>query len=124
MTTARHEVDATQRYCRVTIAGRVTARRRTSELWFVPASGGVMLMSGSGGLTQWCMDLEREEQAVLRVGEQSFHVRAAQVVDDQVRARALELFHDKYDAGRSSRLPAWLDNAVVFRAVITRELAL
>jgi hypothetical protein len=116
-------VDTTQRHCRVTVAGRVTGRRRTTELWFVPADGGVFLMSGSGGLTQWCMDLEREEQAVLRIGDDSWHVRTAKVGDDAIRAAALELFHDKYDVDRPSRLDAWLDNAVVFRLVITRALA-
>lgn len=115
-------IDATQRYCWLTIAGRVTARRRTAELWFVPADDGVFLMSGSGGLTQWCLDLEREEQAVLRIGDNSWHVRAARVTNDQVRAASLEMFHDKYDTPDHDRLDAWLANAVVFRLVITREL--
>ena len=115
-------IDHTQRYCRVTIAGRVTARRRTAELWFVPADGGVFLMSGSGGLTQWCLDLEREEQAVLRIGESSWHVRAALVTDDRVRQASLAMFHDKYDGPDRDRLAAWGANAVVFRLVIMREL--
>lgn len=115
-------IDRDQRYCWVTIAGRVTARRRTVELWFVPADGGVFLMSGSGGLTQWCLDLEREEQAVLRIADRQWHVRAAQVLDDRVRAAALQLFHEKYDSVGHDRLAAWLDNAVVFRLVVTRPL--
>ncbi len=115
-------IDNTQHYCLVTTAGRVTARRRTAELWFVPADGGVFLMSGSGGLTQWCLDLEREEQAVLRIGASSWHVRAAPVTDDRVRTTSLTMFHDKYDGPDRDRLTPWLANAVVFRLVITREL--
>lgn len=115
-------IDEGQHYCWLTIAGRITARRRTSELWFVPADHGVFLMSGSGGLTQWCLDLEREEQAVLRIGDQSWHVRAAPVTDDAVRSQALDMFHRKYDLPDRDRLQAWLTNAVVFRLVITRAL--
>lgn len=115
-------IDEAQRYCWLTIAGRITARRRTAELWFIPSDGGVFLMSGSGGLTQWCLDLEREEQAVLRIGDQSWQVRAASVDDEGVRFQALRLFHEKYDPPHRDRLAAWESNAVVFRLVITREL--
>ncbi len=58
----------TERYCYVSTQGRVTARRHTAELWFVPEEGGVYLMSGSGGLTQWCLNLQAEGQGVVRIG--------------------------------------------------------
>jgi hypothetical protein len=118
------EVTSTARYCYLTTTGRVTGRRRTVELWFVPADGGVFLMSGSGGLTQWCLDLEAEEQGVLRLDDRSFHVRAAEVVDEGVRAAALVDFHDKYDPPGRDRVSAWQANATVFRLVTTRELDL
>lgn len=118
------EATSTDRYCYLTTTGRVTGRRRTVELWFVPADGGVFLMSGSGGLTQWCLDLEAEEQGVLRLDDRSFHVRAAPVVDEAVRTRALGAFHDKYDPPGRDRRAAWEANATVFRLVTTRELDL
>lgn len=117
-----HAVDEDARSCRVTVAGRTTGRRRTTELWFVPADGGVFLMSGSGGLMQWCLDLQREEQAVLRIGDGAWQVRVAPVTDEQVRIAALGEFHDKYDTPERDRLADWLDTAVVFRLVITRAI--
>lgn len=111
--------------CWLTTTGRVTARRHTTELWFVPSDGGVFLMSGSGGLRQWCLDLEAEEQAVVRVGDTRWQVRAALLGDeDPVRAAALGLFHDKYDLDGRDRLAAWLDQAAVFRIVFLREVIL
>lgn len=111
--------------CWLTTSGRVTARRHTTELWFVPADGGVFLMSGSGGLRQWCLDLAAEEQAVLRVGDVRWQVRAALLDDDDpVRAAALGLFHDAYDLDGRDRLATWLDQAAVFRVVFLREIVL
>lgn len=118
------ELDTSARYCYLTTPGRVTGRRRTVELWFVPADGGVFLMSGSGGLTQWCLDLEAEQLAVLRVADRSWQVRAAAVVKEEVRSAALGLFHEKYDRpGLDRRIP-WQINAAVFRVVAIREISL
>lgn len=109
--------------CWLTTTGRVTARRHTTELWFVPSDGGVFLMSGSGGLRQWCLDLVAEEQAVLRIGDDRWQVRSALLADDDpVRTAALELFHAKYDRDGRDRLAAWLDQAAVFRLVLIREI--
>ena len=80
-----------QRYAYLTTQGRVTGRRHTAELWFVPAEGGVWLMSGSGGLTQWCLNLQAEEQGVLRVGSRSWLARVTFLdADDLWVERKLE----------------------------------
>jgi deazaflavin-dependent oxidoreductase (nitroreductase family) len=112
-----------ERYCVLTTQGRVTGRRHSAELWFVPAEGGVWLMSGSGGLTQWCLNLQAEEQGVLRIGDHSWLGRAAFLTDDDAeRDEALAGFHDKYDPPGKDRLPPWLRNATVVHLVFTREL--
>lgn len=136
-----------QRYCVLTTQGRVTGRRHTAELWFVPAEGGVFLMSGSGGLTQWCLNLQAEEQGVVRIGDRSWLARAAFLtVDDPDREQALATFAAKYldaspdrasdgparrdpGSGRSrtsgevsGRLAAWRRAATVVHMVLTREL--
>ena len=86
---------ADERYCYLSTQGRVTGRRHTAELWFVPTEGGVYLMSGSGGLTQWCLNLQQEEQGVLRVGHRSWLARVAFLTEhDPDRIEALEAFHD------------------------------
>jgi hypothetical protein len=115
---------AHDRYCYLTTQGRVTGRRHTAELWFVPEPGGVHLMSGSGGLTQWCLNLQAEEQGVLRLAERSWLARVSFLAhDDPERARVLEAFHDKYDPPGKDRREPWLRDATVVHLVFTRELA-
>jgi hypothetical protein len=112
-----------ERYCYLSTQGRVTGRRHTAELWFVPGDGGVYLMSGSGGLTQWCLNLQAEEQGVLRVGTRSWLARVTFLADDDPdRAAALRQFHERYDPPGKDRLDPWLRNATVVQLVFTREL--
>lgn len=112
-----------ERYCYLSTQGRVTGRRHTAELWFVPGDGGVYLMSGSGGLTQWCLNLQAEEQGVLRIGTTSWLARVTFLADDDPdRDEALATFHDKYDPPGKNRFDAWTRNASVVQLVFTREL--
>jgi hypothetical protein len=112
-----------ERYCMLSTQGRVTGRRHTAELWFVPTEGGVHLMSGSGGLTQWCLNLQAEEQGVLRVADRAWLGRAAFLDrDDPIRDAALRRFHDKYDPEGKDRTIPWLRNATVVQLVLTHEL--
>jgi hypothetical protein len=113
-----------QRYCLLSTQGRVTGRRHTAELWFIPTEGGVHLMSGSGGLTQWCLNLQAEEQGVLRIGDRSWLGRASFLGrDDPHRAEVLDRFHVKYDPEDKDRTLPWLRNATVVQLVLTHELA-
>lgn len=111
-----------EHYCYLSTQGRVTGRRHTAELWFVPASGGVYLMSGSGGLTQWCLNLQNEEQGVLRMGGSSWLSRASFLPDDEERSSVLKAFHEKYDPEHKNRYEPWLRNASVAQLVFVREL--
>jgi hypothetical protein len=111
------------RYCLLTTRTRVSDRSHTAELWFVPAPGGAHLMSGSGGLTNWFLNLQAEEEGVLRIGTNSWLVRAAFLAeDDPLRAEALHRFHERYDPPGKDRLPAWLRDAVVAHLVLVRAL--
>jgi hypothetical protein len=114
---------ASERYCVLTTEGRVTGRRHAAELWFVPALGGVHLMSGSGGLTSWCLNLQSEGQAVLRIGPRSWLARAA-FLDRDVpeRAAVLERFQERYGRDDPARRAAWLRDATVVHMVFTHEL--
>ena len=114
----------TERYCLLSTQGRVTGRRHTAELWFLPTEGGVYLMSGSGGLTQWCLNLQAEEQGVLRIADRSWLARSAFLAqDDDQRTAVLEGFHAKYDPPGKDRTAAWLRSAMVAQLVLTHELS-
>jgi hypothetical protein len=112
-----------ERYCYLSTSQRVTGRRHTAELWFVPAEGGVYLFSGSGGLTTWCLNLQADDRAVLRIDGRSWLGRAAFVEEDDARReQALCAFHDKYDPPGKDRTGAWLRAAVVAHLVLVRPL--
>ena len=112
-----------ERYCYLSTQMRVTGRRHTAELWFIPHGGGVFLMSGSGGLTQWCLNLQAEEQGVIRIGDRSWLARSTFLgEDDPDRDEVLEAFHRKYDPEGKDRLVPWRRNATVVEMVFTREV--
>ena len=112
-----------ERYCYLSTQMRVTGRRHTAELWFLPAEGGVFLMSGSGGLTQWCLNLQAEEQCVLRIRDRSWLARSTFLVrDDPDREGILYRFHEKYDPEGKNRLEPWSRSATVVEMVFTRDL--
>jgi len=114
---------ARERYCLLSTHGRVTGRRHTAELWFVPTAGGVYIMSSSGGLTQWCLNLQAEQQGVVRVGEVSWLGRASFLRrDDPDRTAAIDAFHAKYDAEGEDRRAAWMRDAQVVQLVLVRQL--
>ncbi len=109
------------RYCLLTTRSR--SRAHTAELWFVPAPGGVHLMSGSGGLTSWCLALQAEEEGVLRIGPSAWQVRAAFLPQDAPeRLDALDAFHARYDPPDRDRREPWRRDAVVVHLVLVREL--
>lgn len=112
-----------ERYCSLTTSGRVTGRRHTAELWFVPAEGGVYLFSSSGGLTSWCLNLQADEQGVLRIDGRSWLARAAFLErGDERRVEALRAFRDKYEPGDPDPVDAWRGAAEVAHLVFVREL--
>jgi hypothetical protein len=123
------EAALAHRYCLLTTRTRVSDRSHTAELWFAPAPGGVYLMSGSGGLTSWFLNLQTEEEGVLRIGDLGWQVRASfPERDDPEREAALRAFDERYDGGRDGRdgrdgrVEAWLRDAVVAHLVLVRAL--
>jgi hypothetical protein len=89
----------------------------------VPADGGVHLMSARVGLTTWCMNLQAEEQGVVRIGNRSWLARASVLHrDDPERVDALAAFHAKYDPPGKDRTDPWMRNATLVQLVFTREL--
>lgn len=114
---------ADERYCVLSTQSRMAGRRHTAELWFLPAEGGIHLMSGSGGLTQWCLNLSADPQGVVRVASRSWLARASFLHrDDPERPAILQAFHERYDPPGRDRTSGWLRDATVVQMVFVREL--
>lgn len=110
-------------YCVLATQARGAGRRHSAELWFAPTDGGVYLMSSSGGLTQWCFNLQAEEQGVVRIDGRSWLARAAFLDDaDPARDTALDAFHERYDPPDRDRRPSWQRSATVLQMVFVREV--
>jgi hypothetical protein len=121
------EAALAHRYCLLTTRTRVSDRSHTAELWFVPAPGGVYLMSGSGGLTSWFLNLQTEEEGVLRIGDLGWQVRAsfpgATIRNARRRcARSTSATTAGATARPRRRVEAWLRDAVVAHLVLVRAL--
>jgi hypothetical protein len=112
-----------ERYCILATQARMGGRRHSAELWWLPSEGGVHLMSGSGGLTQWCLNLQAEEQGVVRIADRSWLARAAFLHgDDPERTEVLAAFHERYDPPGKDRTPSWMRDATVVQMVFVREI--
>jgi hypothetical protein len=112
-----------ERYCVLATQARMGGRRHSAELWYLPAEGGVWLMSDSGGLTQWCLNLQAEEQGVVRIGGRSWLARASFLHrDDPERHGILAAFHERYDPPGKDRTSGWVRDATVVHMVFVREL--
>ena len=114
---------AEERYCVLATQSRMAGRRHSAELWFLPTEGGVHLMSDSGGLTQWCLNLQGDDQGVVRIGGRSWLARASFLHrDDPERPGILQAFHERYDPPGKDRTSGWLRDAIVVQMVFVREL--
>jgi hypothetical protein len=69
---------------------------RDTTVWLVVVDGAGYLRTGG---TRWCANVERTPDLVLRVGEQSYPLRAEFVEDDALRQRILDAFREKYGFG-------------------------
>lgn len=112
----------TERLCELTTTQRVTGRRHTAELRFVPAEGGVHLISTSG-LSTWSLNLQSDPQAVVEIGDRAWLGRAAFVgSDDPRRDRIRAAFTARYGDVDEDRSGGWSEDVVVAHFVFTREL--
>lgn len=114
---------ADERHCVLTTTQRVTGRRHVVEVRFAPAEGGIYLVSGSGGLATWSLNLRSDEQAVVRIGDRSWLGRVAFLEEgDRRREEALRAFEERHGTVDRDRSDRWSPEVVVAHLVFTREL--
>ncbi len=75
---------------------------RETRLWLVVVDGGGFIRTGD---TRWFRNLELDPEALLRIRDRAYRVRAEQVIDAALRGRVMHAFRDKY--GWQDRLLGW-----------------
>ena len=79
--------------------------------------------ANSPQLVEVFLNLETEEEGVLRIGDDGWRVRASfPGRDEPEREAALRAFHERYDRDGKDRLDPWLRDAVVAHLVLVRDL--
>jgi deazaflavin-dependent oxidoreductase (nitroreductase family) len=104
--------DATYGY--LTTTGRVTGRPHEVEIWFAVADGVVYVLSGSGGRSDWCRNLDAVPEASFRIDGEEHRVRGRRVTDPKEDAAARASVVDKYRNRYGGDLTEWRDASAAF----------
>lgn len=104
--------DATNGYLRT--RGRVTGQPHEVEIWFAVDGGTVYLLSGSGGRSDWCRNLDNNPSATFTVDGSVYPVLGRRVTDSNEDARARQAVFDKYASRYGGDLVDWRDASAPF----------
>lgn len=101
-------------YGYLTTTGRRTGREHTVEIWFATAGDTLYLLSGSGGTSDWCRNLDAVPAAGFTIDGQAFRVTGRRVTDPAEDEGARDLVVAKYQPGYGSDLSEWRRLSAVF----------
>jgi deazaflavin-dependent oxidoreductase (nitroreductase family) len=104
--------DATNGYLQT--FGRVTGQPHEIEIWFAVDRGIVYLLSGSGGNSDWCRNLEANAAAEFTIDDTVYPVLGRRVDDPDEAARARRAVFDKYSERYGGDLVEWRDASAPF----------
>ena len=104
--------DATYGY--LTTTGRVSGRPHEVEIWFAVADGVVYVLSGSGGSSDWCRNLDAVPEASFRIDDAAHEVRGRRVTDPEEDALARRAVYEKYRPRYAGDLIDWRDGSAPF----------
>jgi deazaflavin-dependent oxidoreductase (nitroreductase family) len=88
--------------CRLTTIGRKTGNPRSVTIWFALGEG-VVYLTGSKEVPQWCRNLRANGDAVLEIGGLRMRGRARLVEDEDEGRRIRQRFVERYLLARLSR---------------------
>ena len=96
-------------YGYLTTTGRTSGRLHTVEIWFAVSGETIYLLSGSGGKSDWCRNLESDPSASFRIARTDYPVTGRRVRTNVEQQTAREAVFAKYDPGYGSDLTGWRD---------------
>ncbi|MBM4435177.1 MAG: DUF385 domain-containing protein [Chloroflexi bacterium] len=105
---------AAEDFAYLTTTGRVTGRRRTTEIWLALREGAIHLLSGGGAKAHRVRSIRKDPDVRVRIGSRSVAARARIVRAGTREDRlARELLDGKYMGWREGkRLSSWARDAL------------
>ena len=112
MNTRRWSDLASEEYCYLTTAGRVTGAAHTIEIWFAAVADTAYMLAGSGDDADWVRNLRANPHVSVRIADVAYPATARIVTDPDEAATARGLLYDKYNPGSNGDLTTWRDTAL------------
>ena len=91
----------------LTTTGRRTGQRHTIEIWFALHGDTVYLLSGSGGRSDWCRNLETHPEVTFSIDGVEAPGRGRRVTDQTEDTKARDLVVAKYQPRYGGDLSDW-----------------
>ena len=101
-------------YGYLTTTGRVTGGAHEVEIWFAVTGGVIYLLSGSGGRSDWCRNLDADPAATFTVAGSVRRVRGRRVTDPAEDATARAAVFEKYRSRYAGDLVDWRQASAPF----------
>jgi deazaflavin-dependent oxidoreductase (nitroreductase family) len=108
-------------YGYLTTKGRISGQDHTVEIWFAEHGGTLYLLSGSGGRSDWCLNLAARPSAEFTIDSQPYPVSGRLVTDADEDARARRAVFEKYQPVYDGDLVEWRDESAPYALDLTRS---
>jgi len=103
----------------LTTTGRRSGQLHTIEIWFAVGGDAIYLLSGGGGASDWCRNLEADPVATFRIARTEYPVAGRRITGQKEKALARRLVFDKYDPGHGGDLTEWRDTSAPYALDVT-----
>lgn len=108
VTRADLEKVANQSTVDITTIGRKSGQPHTKPIWFVYDQGHFYIQSGKGEKSDWYLNLQKNPQLTLKIGELTFTGKAKFIDDPKETERVHGLFRSKYLLARAAGMVGWV----------------
>lgn len=98
---------AAAEYGYLTTTGRRSGNPHTVEIWFAVVGDTLYLLSGSGGRSDWCRNLEADPRASFRIARTEYQMRGRRLAPGAEAETAREAVYAKYAPGYEGDLVEW-----------------
>lgn len=108
------EIDSAATYGYLKTTGRVSGKSHEVEIWFAVEDNTIFVLSGSGGKSDWCYNLDHAADAVFRISAVDHRVRGRRIVDTAEAKSAKAVVYAKYSPTYRGDLSEWRERSAAF----------